>query len=175
MSRQPRLSEALIGGNTGTDWTRAGNSRNGTRNSALWDGTSLLTQEQLEAELLGRERERQRALTADDMDSFGDLLCEDLVHVHTTGMVHGRSEVLKHAGAFLRFVRVERGPLLIRPLGPDAAVMTGPMTNTVRRRDQDEEVTVQAYVTQVWVKRDGAWRITSFHAVRTPEAPVGKP
>ena len=122
---------------------------------------------ELEAPLLARERERRNALVADDMAAFADLLSEDLVHVHTTGIVHGKAELLGHAGSFLQFLDVERGPLLVRPLGPDAAVMTGTMTNTVRRRDrEDERVTVQAYVTQVWVREDGCWRLKSFHATR---------
>ena len=123
-------------------------------------------QQQLESVLIGRERERRDALVADDMDLLATLLTDDLVHVHTSGAVHGKTELLGHAGGFLRFLDVERGPLKIRRVGHDAAVMTGPMTNTVRRRDQDERVIVRAFVTQVWVRRDDSWQIASFHAVR---------
>ena len=123
-------------------------------------------QEQLEQELLQRERERRDALVSDDMDRLASLLADDLIHVHTTGVVHGKRELLGHAGDFLRFLNVERGPLSVRRLGPDAAVMTGMMTNTVRRRDRDERVTVRAFVTQVWVRNGGEWRIANFHAVR---------
>ena len=48
--------------------------------------------------------------------------------------------------------------------------MTGPMTNVVRRRGQDERVEVDAFVTQVWARHDGRWQIVSFHAVRVPES-----
>jgi uncharacterized protein (TIGR02246 family) len=131
--------------------------------------TAQTAQEQLERELLQRERERRDALVADDMERFASLLGDDLVHVHTTGIVHGKPELLRHAGGFLQFLDIERGPLLIRSLGPDAAVMTGPMTNIVKRRDQEERVSVTAYVTQVWVRRDGDWRIASFHATRVAD------
>lgn len=120
--------------------------------------------------LIERERERRDALVNDDMTALAGLLADDLVHVHTTGMVHGKKQLLEHAGGFLQFIEVERGPLLVRPLGPDAAVMTGAMTNTVRRRGHDERIEVAAYVTQVWVRRDADWQIASFHAVRLPEA-----
>ena len=130
------------------------------------------TRSELERTLLEREGERRDALVADDMDRLAALLEDDLVHVHTTGIVQGKAELLRHAGGFLRFLSVERGPLLIRALGPDAAMMTGSMTNTVRRRDRDERVTVQAYVTQVWARRDGVWRIASFHATRTTDPAV---
>lgn len=126
-------------------------------------------QEQLERELLQRERERRDALVADDVERFASLLTDDLVHVHTTGIVHGKPELLQHTGGFLRFLEILRGPLLIRSLGTDAAVMTGPMTNIVQRRDREERVTVEAHVTQVWLRRDGDWRITSFHATRVAD------
>lgn len=126
-------------------------------------------QQALESDLLAREAERRDALVSDDMARLADLLADDLVHVHTTGAVHGKAELLNHAGSFLRFLDVERGPLTIRRLGEDAAVMTGAMTNRVRRRDQSEEVEIRAFVTQVWVRRDGQWKIASFHSVRLPK------
>jgi len=121
---------------------------------------------QVEEELIARERARRDALVGDDREALADLVTDDIVHVHTTGNVHDKAQLLDHAGAFLRFYEVERGPLAIRVLAPDVAVMTGTMTNRVGRRDQDEKIEVNAFVTQVWVRRDGAWRVASFHAVR---------
>lgn len=119
--------------------------------------------------LMAREGERRAALISGDRNALAALLSDDLVHVHTTGQVHDKAQLLDHATAFLRFLDVTRGPLAIRSLGPDAAVMTGPMTNVVQRRGHDERVTVQAFVTQVWERQDDAWRIVRFHAVRLPE------
>jgi len=132
--------------------------------------TNETAQQDLERVLTARERARRDALVNDDMAALADLVTDDLVHAHTTGIVQDKAQLLGHAGQFLQFIEVARGPLKIRPLGPDAAVMTGTMANTVKRRDLDERVTVQAFVTQVWVQRDGAWRIASFHATRLPEA-----
>jgi uncharacterized protein (TIGR02246 family) len=128
------------------------------------------SQERLEADLLERERQRRDALVANDMERFADLIEDDVVHVHTTGVVNDKAALLKHAGAFLEFLDIQRGPLTIRRLGPDAAIMTGSMTNFARRRGVDERVEVKAFVTQVWRRRDGIWRIASFHAVRAPDA-----
>lgn len=128
-----------------------------------------LTQESLERTLTARERTRREALVSDDMTLLASLMTDDLVHAHTTGIVHDKAALLSHAGNFLRFIDVERGPLTIRSLGPAAAVMTGTMTNIVKRRDQDERVQVRAFVTQIWVERDGDWLITSFQATRLPE------
>lgn len=129
----------------------------------------MTDQAQLELELLDREQARCSALMDDRMDALAALLSDDLVHVHTTGVVHGKDQLIHHAGTFLRFIDVSRGQLLIRRLGDDAAIMTGPMTNVVRRRDQGEPVTVQAFVTQVWARSAGVWQIASFHAVRLPD------
>jgi ketosteroid isomerase-like protein len=126
-------------------------------------------QARLEAELTAREAARRDALVASDLDALAELMTDDLVHVHTTGNVHDKAQLLNHAGRFLEFLEVERGPLTIRRIAPDAAIMTGPMTNTVRRRGTDERVTVRAFVTQVWVRVADAWKIASFHAVRVPQ------
>lgn len=126
----------------------------------------------LAAELGALEARRRTALVADDMAAFEELIADDIVHVHTTGIVQGKAELLGHAGAFLKFIAIDRGPLKVRRIGPDAAIMTGEMTNVVRRRDHPEErIEVKAFVTQVWVRRDGRWQIASFHAVRSPEQP----
>lgn len=127
----------------------------------------------IEEQILECERKRIVALVSDDMDLLASLLADDLVHVHATSMVHGKQDVLHHAGKFLRFVDVQRGPLLVRPLAADVAIMTGPMTNTLKRRDAEELVPVEAYVTQVWVRREGSWLLASFHAVRIQDQPSG--
>jgi ketosteroid isomerase-like protein len=132
-----------------------------------------MTDGALARELTLRERQRRDALVNDDMAALADLVTDDLVHVHTTGIVQGKEELLGHAGGFLRFLEVERGPLSILQLCDRAAVMTGTMTNTVKRRDVDECVTVRAFVTQVWVSQDGTWRVASFHATRLPEEAKG--
>lgn len=118
------------------------------------------------AAVIERECERRTALVEDDMARLAQLLTDDLVHVHTTGIVHDKNALLHHAGQFLRFHNVIRDDLLVRVLATDVAVMTGGMTNVVGRRGTEERVTVEAFVTQVWVLRKDQWQIASFHAVR---------
>ena len=113
-----------------------------------------------------REGARRVALITGDSAAFAEILADDLIHVHTTGSVHGKTELLHHAIVFLEFFDIERGPLDIRFIGPDAAVMTGSMTNTVRRRGHGEHVRVDAFVTQVWIKQSNTWRVVRFHATR---------
>jgi len=123
-------------------------------------------------DILAAEDRRRAALVASDMEALAALMEDDLVHVHTTGTVHGKTQLLHHTGVLLRFFAVERGELTIRPIGPDAVVMTGPMTNTVGKRGTEEKIQVHSFVTQVWVRRDGAWRTKSFHATRVDPPPA---
>ena len=104
------------------------------------------------------------------MARFCELIADDIVHVHTTGIVHDKPALLRHVGEVLRFIEIERSNLLVRVLTPETAVMTGEMTNVVRRRDQDGVVAVHAFVTQVWARRLGRWRIVSFHATRLEQS-----
>lgn len=124
----------------------------------------------LEAELIAMEAERRNALVSDDLARFERLIADDIVHVHTTGVVQDKAALMHHAGAFLQFIDIQRGPLLVREIAPGAAIMTGEMTNILRRRGHDERIETRAFVTQAWARRNGKWQVASFHAVKLPEA-----
>lgn len=117
-------------------------------------------------ELLIAEQNRHKALIFDDAESFQTLMAENIVHVHTTGNVHNKTELIHHTGTFLKFTNVERGELTIRALSADIAVMTGEMINTVGKRGTNDSIQVRAFVTQVWQKFDGAWKTVTFQATR---------
>jgi uncharacterized protein (TIGR02246 family) len=125
----------------------------------------------VEQEVLTAEQSRRDALVADDMTAFALLIADDVTHVHTTGIVQGKAELLNHAKAFLRFINIERHGLQVRVIDKNHAIMTGGMTNTVARRGYDERVQVQAFVTQVWERREGRWQIVNFQATRLPPPP----
>ncbi|WP_158279340.1 nuclear transport factor 2 family protein [Azospirillum humicireducens] len=120
----------------------------------------------IEAAVLKQEARRCAALVADDIAMLDELMADDLVHVHTTGIVHGKEQLLEHASRFLRFYDVRRGDLLVRVPAETVVIVTGPMTNLVGRRDTDEKIEVNSFVTQVWALENGAWRAVSFHAVK---------
>ena len=122
----------------------------------------------VESEVLTAEKSRREALVADDMAAFALLISDDMTHVHTTGIVQGKAELLNHAGGFLRLINIERHDLKVRTIDENHAIMTGGMTNTVARRGHDERVEVQAFVTQVWQRREGRWQIVNFQATRLP-------
>lgn len=125
----------------------------------------------VEQEVLAAEQARREAILADDMDALALLIADDVTHVHTTGVVQGKADLLHHVGGFLRFIDIERRNLKVRVIGQDHAVMTGEMTNTVARRGHDERVEVNAFVTQVWARRDGRWQAINFQATRLAPPP----
>lgn len=122
-------------------------------------------------DLLATERRRCAAIMAADIGVLSGLLEGDLVHVHTTGLIDDRDSYLAGIRDRLEVRSVERGPLQVRRFG-DAAVMTGTLTNTVRRRADGPDAVwtvLPSFATQVWVWAPGAgWRMASFHSSRLP-------
>jgi ketosteroid isomerase-like protein len=109
------------------------------------------------------ERERCRAVMARDLNSLAALVDDDLVHIHASGRIDTKAEYL--AGVEKRFVfrNVARQDLVVRVYG-DIAVATGGLKQDVEIVGTAEKRHMQAVVTQIWRRREGAWRQTSFQA-----------
>lgn len=86
----------------------------------------------IEAQLLGLEQERVRALVEEDHGRVAQLFADDLVYVHTTGLVQDKAAYLEYAREAVRYLAIERGELQVRLYGNDLALMTGPQCNTLR-------------------------------------------
>lgn len=126
------------------------------------------THSEREAQLLALEAERSRALVHDDHAQVQQLFADDLVYVHTTGVVHDKAQYLAYARDVVRYLSVERGPLTVRFAGDDLAIMTGPHANTLQKRGEEQSVASTGFTTQIWRRSAGAWQICSFHATRAP-------
>ncbi|EJM22896.1 hypothetical protein PMI22_01319 [Pseudomonas sp. GM21] len=124
--------------------------------------------QQLIQEVIEAEGLRRTALIADDREAIAQLFTDDLVYVHTTGMVHDKTEYLAYARDVVRYLDVERGRLEVRLYG-DIAVMTGSQINTLQKRGEDTPVRGEGFVTQVWLNGPEGWKITSFHGSRLPQ------
>jgi ketosteroid isomerase-like protein len=117
------------------------------------------------AEIIEQEGRRRRALIARDAATLEALFADDLVHIHSTGNVNNKAELMHHVLQVLQFLEVQRGELNVALLG-DVAVMTGRMSTRMRRFDKPEPTSADSWVTQVWVRRGGAWVQTHFQATR---------
>lgn len=117
-----------------------------------------------EAEVRHLEEKRLQALASHDVEAVGELLDDELVHVHATGRVETRDEFLEHLRVQPRLS--ERRSLQVRIYGDDVAVLTGEVVNTLIRPGKTLPESVAMFVTQVARKKEGLWRFVSFHACR---------
>jgi hypothetical protein len=123
-----------------------------------------------EIQLLALEAQRGDALVKRDRALMEKLFADDLLHVHSTGIVQTKAEVIDYAMHTLQFLSVTRQNLSLRFYGDEVAIMNGGMVNTMCRSDNPEKiVAAEALVTQVWVRSGATWRQVSFHACRAPE------
>ncbi|MED5611386.1 MULTISPECIES: nuclear transport factor 2 family protein [Pseudomonas] len=122
----------------------------------------------IRTELLALEQARQRALVEEDHAGLERLFADDLLYVHTTGLVQDRAQYLDYARHAVRYLAVERGELRVRLFGDALALMSGPQCNLLQKRGGGEPVRAEGFATQLWVREDGGWRIAAFHGTRTP-------
>jgi Domain of unknown function (DUF4440) len=114
-------------------------------------------------EILALEQRRHAALLDWDVDALGALFADDLTHVHTSGVMHTKQELLDYLAVRVRFVSIERHGVEVR-VYENVAVMTGAMISQMRNPQTGELVTLHAFVTQVLHRLDGHWRFCAFHA-----------
>jgi ketosteroid isomerase-like protein len=107
------------------------------------------------------EDRRRRALVAADLEGLDRLFSEDLIHIHSTGMAHTKTELLEHINQKRAFLAIDRGDLQIRIEG-DAAVMTGTITNRMLTKDGTGEILLHGFVTQVLRRSAEGWRFINF-------------
>lgn len=122
------------------------------------------------AELIELERRRGAALVARDAAALDALFPDELVHIHSTGNVMNKPEIMNYVLKVLQFFDVQRSDVKVQLYG-DVAVMTGRMATRMQRVDKPDVVSADSWVTQVWVRRAGTWVQTNFHATRAA-APV---
>ncbi|MES2260974.1 MAG: nuclear transport factor 2 family protein [Pseudomonadota bacterium] len=119
-------------------------------------------------ELLQLETQRRHALVSKDFKRLAELFSDDLVYVHSTGIVQDKATYLQYAEHALEFLSIERHGLQVRYYG-DIAVMSGGMTNVIQAPGLPAPLTVNSHVTQIWNRSGGIWKQVSFQATRSPD------
>ena len=110
-----------------------------------------------ERAILDVEHRRRVALVAVDLAELDRLFDEDLIHIHSTGLVHTKAELLRHIDQKRAFIGIERGSLQVRVEG-NIAVITGAMTNRMRAQKSEGEVLMRGFVTQVLRRTADGWK-----------------
>ena len=109
-------------------------------------------------ELLEFERLRQQALTRPDLVLLEKLLAEDLIHIHSTGMVHNKQQLLEHVERMGGFIAISRGTPEIHLEG-NIAILTGQTRNTVRLMETGEEKVRFGFSTLILRRAPQGWQI----------------
>ncbi len=118
-------------------------------------------------EVVQLERQRQQALMNEDQTAIERLFAEDLVYVHTTGMVQNKAQYLEYARTAVRYLEVQRGELNVQVLGEGVLLMTGPQCNVLQKRAGGDPVRAEGFASQVWVKGEQGWQMALFHGTRS--------
>jgi ketosteroid isomerase-like protein len=115
------------------------------------------------AQIIALDEERRAAMIAEDFVALDRLLADDLVHVHAAGNADTKAQYLKMIADFCGFEAIERGPMTVRFYG-DTAILTGPMSHTVRIKPTGVVRTMDAFGTQVWAPNGDSWRQVLYQA-----------
>lgn len=109
------------------------------------------------------ENARCHALVEGDLSTLGKLVDDQLVHIHATGQVDDKTAYLRLVENAIRFLRVERQDMQVQ-VHADVAVATGRLMQSIEFRATGERREMDVITTQVWLRRDNAWRQISFQA-----------
>ena len=113
--------------------------------------------------IIALDEERRAAMIAEDFTALDRLLADELIHVHAAGNADTKAQYLKMIADFCGFEAIERGPMTVRFYG-DTAILTGPMTHTVRIKPTGAVRTMAAFGTQVWAPHGDSWRQVLYQA-----------
>jgi hypothetical protein len=114
-------------------------------------------------ELERLEQARCTAISQGDWDALADLLLDDYLHTHSTGVVQDKPTYVEHVKGRPR--TTTRPGVRVRVYG-DAAIMNGRQINTFA---EDNRPPVQNEVLQVWVRTDRGWKLAAFQSTSSRE------
>ena len=110
------------------------------------------------------DRARFDAQIKGDVAALSELLSPDLTYVHSTGLLETRDEFIEaiRSGKY-KYKQVVVEDLVVREYG-DTALVSGKATIDVN--SSGNEIHTVLRFLDVWVKRDGKWRMTAWQSTR---------
>ena len=117
-------------------------------------------------EVLKADEARCRAIEQTDWAALDRILGDDFVYTHSTGKHETKDEWV--AGIKKLDRAVVRDHLSVRIFG-DVALLSGTSVNRYAKPfNGDSHFGSLLDVLQVWVKRDGEWKLVANHGVKLP-------
>jgi len=116
------------------------------------------------AQIHEMERRRCQAVVERNLTALEELLAEDMIHIHGTGLVENKAAYLNEMAIRWECKASERANLTVRFYG-NVAISTGDVLNVVRPLGSaDAWRTMNARATIAWLKQGAGWKLISFHA-----------
>lgn len=115
--------------------------------------------------LLALEARRQQATIDLDYAELDKLLSDDLIFINGKGRKLDRQGHYDFLRDTVRTTKIERATPEVRIYG-EAALMHGDITYFFTELDSKVKKSLTVRLSQVWAKRDGAWKQTLYHVTR---------
>lgn len=120
------------------------------------------------AEIIETENRRNEACISEDFGMLEKILGDELVHIHSNGVVHGKQDIIERLRQRNDFVEIQRKNLSVKMYG-NVGVMTGELWQKFKIKGKQEMHHAETIVTQVWVKKESGWSQVAFQAAKLPE------
>jgi hypothetical protein len=120
-----------------------------------------------EAAVLAAQDQRFALTAGGDLDELEAMLTEDMNYTHSSAAVDTKAQFLDSLrSGRVRYVSIEpEGKRAVRLYG-DAAVVQGVAHVLVEVPDRDIDVRLR--FTELFVKREGAWKMALWHSTTVP-------
>ena len=127
-------------------------------------GVGILLAAEAEDEVRNAEKDWAAAVVARDYDALAQILGDQLVYAHSTGVVEGKSEYVgKLRSGAQRYDGIEHHSTIVRAYA-DAAVAHSKVRMT--GQSGSEAFDNQLMMMHLWVKQGGKWRLAAHQTTR---------
>jgi ketosteroid isomerase-like protein len=116
-------------------------------------------------EIVAVEHERCRLINAGEWEALAALLAEELTFVHSNGVIEDKAQWIANVKKPRRYFF--RDAIEVKSFG-DVAITTGGLIHVFLDDDGAPTRVLPVAVLQVWVKRDGGWKLFANQHTRVP-------
>jgi len=113
-----------------------------------------------------RETQRFAAQVSQDFGILENVLADDLVYVHSSGLVDTKASFIKSIkDGKLKYLQMTAEEMKVRVYGK-TAIITG--TCAAKLLSNAQELNLRFRYTDMYVKRKGNWQLVSWQSLRLP-------
>jgi hypothetical protein len=138
--------------------------------ATMTSAASFAKDDAREAQLRSAEKTRFAAQVDADAKTLDNLLDDGLEYVHSNGELDSKKSFIDSLTSGTRdYVSSEASIETVRIFG-DVAVIRGKAKVTVADKGQSRDLHIG--YTDVWLWKNGAWKMTAWRSARLPDSPV---